>query len=196
MVAKRQTKARPVNADALEEREDGRLGRILAAVALYGATLLLGYIAFATPQPGTAMGAIRDVLCGLGGSFALVLPAFTAWLSTLLAMSAAGRKISIWKSCFDGALFLLLLTAAQMFTAETVVKNRMTISGFANFVDKSYSYGRGGGALGAILAWPLYTTLGTWGGFFTTILLALICLTATGRTVRFVRWLNDRTAEM
>ena len=196
MVAKRQTKARPVNADALEEREDGRLGRILAAVALYGATLLLGYIAFATPQPGTAMGAIRDVLCGLGGSFALVLPAFTAWLATLLAMSAAGRKISIWKSCFDGALFLLLLTAAQMFTAETVVKNRMTISGFANFVDKSYSYGRGGGALGAILAWPLYTTLGTWGGFFTTILLALICLTATGRTVRFVRWLNDRTAEM
>ena len=194
MVAKRQTKARPVNADALEEREDGRLGRILAAVALYGATLLLGYIAFATPQPGTAMGAIRDVLCGLGGSFALVLPALTAWLATLLAMSAAGRKISIWKSCFDGVLFLLLLTAAQMFTAETVVRNRMTISGFANFVDKSYSYGRGGGALGAILAWPLYTTLGTWGGFFTTILLALICLTATGRTVRFVRWLNDRTA--
>ena len=34
MVAKRQTKARPVNADVLEEREDGRLGRILAAVAL------------------------------------------------------------------------------------------------------------------------------------------------------------------
>ena len=62
MVAKRQTKARPVNADVLEEREDGRLGRILAAVALYGATLLLGYIVFATPQPGTAMGAIRDVL--------------------------------------------------------------------------------------------------------------------------------------
>ena len=196
MVAKRQTNARAVNAEALEEREDGRLGRILTAVALYGATLLLGYIVFATPQPGTAMGAIRDVLCGLGGSFALVLPAFTAWLATLSALSAAGRRISVWRSIFDGALFLLLLTAAQMFTAETVVRERMTISGFANFVDKSYSYGRGGGALGALLTWPLYTTLGTWGGFLCTLLLALICLTATGRTVRFVRWLNDRTAEV
>ena len=47
---------------------------ILAAVALFGLAVLLVYICVVPPTDGTGMGAIRDVLRGLGGSLAVALP--------------------------------------------------------------------------------------------------------------------------
>ena len=175
-----------------EAREGGRTGRIVAAVALYGVALLLAYVTLAAPVDGTAMGAIRGALVGLGGSCAILIPCMFAWVATLLAMSAAEKKLSAWRCAVDGVLFLCAFTAAQLFVAETVIAKRMTISGFANFVDKSYGYGGGGGAIGALLAWPLYVYLGKWGGLLGALLLALLSLTATGRAGRFVRWSRDR----
>ena len=172
-----------------EEQEGStKLAKVLTAVALYGAALLLGYVAVATPESGTAMGAIRNVLCGLGGSLAVVIPIMFAWMATLAALSAAGKQVSVWKSVVDGVLFVCLFTAVHLFFAETIIRTRMTISGFANFVSKSYSYGYGGGAIGALLTWPLYQSLGKWGGLLAAILLALLSLTATGKAARFVRW--------
>ena len=133
--------------------------RVLGAVALYGAAAVLTWIVFAVPETGTAMGAIRDVLCGLGGSCAVFIPVMLGWIATLIAMSAAGKLVSVWRSVIDGVLFLCWFTAFQLFVTETVIRDRMTIHGFANYVDKSYSFGRGGGAIGSLLAWPLYTNL-------------------------------------
>ena len=190
---KQELKATARAEEAYEDREgSGRLARIMTAVALYGITLLLGYIALATPQKGTAMGAIRDVLSGLGGSCAILIPAMLAWIATLVARAAADKKVSIWKSAVDGLLFICAFTVAQLLVAETVVQTKMTISGFANFVDKSYAYGRGGGAIGALLAWPLYSYLGTWGGILAALLLALLSLTATGKAARAAVWIRDR----
>ena len=90
MAGRRQT------VEKYEERGgSGKAGRILGAVALYGAMLLLGYIVLATPEAGTAMGAIRDVLSGLGGTMAIVIPLIFGWVATLLALGAAGRKVSV-----------------------------------------------------------------------------------------------------
>ena len=190
MVAKKTAQKR--DEAPIEEREGGRTGRIVAAVALYGIALLLAYVTFASPVDGTAMGAIRGVLVGLGGSCAILIPCVFAWIATLMAMSAAEKKLSAWRCAVDGVLFLCAFTAAQLFVAETVIQTRMSISGFANFVDKSYAYGSGGGAVGALLAWPLYTYLGKWGGLLATALLALLSLTATGKAGRFVRWSRER----
>ena len=190
MVAKKTAQKR--DEAPIEERDGGRTGRIVAAVALYGIALLLAYVTFASPVDGTAMGAIRGVLVGLGGSCAILIPCVFAWIATLMAMSAAEKKLSAWRCAVDGVLFLCAFTAAQLFVAETVIQTRMSISGFANFVDKSYAYGSGGGAVGALLAWPLYTYLGKWGGLLATALLALLSLTATGKAGRFVRWSRER----
>ena len=71
----------------------------------------------------------------------------------------------------------------------------MTITSFANFVSKSYGFGAGGGAIGALLAWPLYRNLGVAGGFIGALLIAVLLLTATGRMGRFVRFIAARSAE-
>ena len=56
--------ARAVNKRQFEERDRGANvpGKILAAVALFGVAILLLYICFASPQPGTSMGAIKNIL--------------------------------------------------------------------------------------------------------------------------------------
>ena len=181
------------NVETYEEREgSGKVGRILGSMALYGVMLLLGYIVFATPEAGTGMGAIRDVLCGLGGVMAIVIPLFFGWIATLMALKAAGKKVSVWKSILDGVLWLCVFTAAHLFVTEDVIRNRMTIHTFANFVNKSYAFGAGGGAIGSLMAWPLYSYLGKWGGVLGTLLLALLSLTATGRMQRFIDWSLDR----
>ena len=191
MAGRRQT------VEKYEERGgSGKAGRILGAVALYGAMLLLGYIVLATPEAGTAMGAIRDVLSGLGGTMAIVIPLIFGWVATLLALAAAGRKVSVWRSVVDGVLFVCLFTAVQLVVAEDVIHNRMTIMTFANFVNKSYSYGAGGGAIGALLAWPLYGYLGKVGGILATILLAALSLTATGKLQKLARWAGDRADDI
>ena len=176
-----------------EERAgNGKAGQIFASVTLYGVMLLLGYVVFAVPEAGTAMGAVRGVLRGLGGSVAVLIPLFFGWIATLVALKAAGRRVKVWKSVVDVLLWLSVFMAAQMFVAGDVVRTRMTIHTFANFVDKSYGYGAGGGAIGAMLAWWPYTYLGAVGGVLAAILAALLALTATGRLQRFIDWCLDR----
>ena len=182
-------KKKQTRAEVYEEKEgSGKLGNIILSMALYGLMLLLGYIIFAVPEAGTAMGAFRDVLRGLGGSFAIVLPIVVGWIATLFAITAAGRRVSVWKSFCDGMLFLCGLTIAQITVAETILSTRMVYPGFANFVSRSYQYGHGGGAVGAIAAWPLYINFGKGGGILITLLAALLFLTANGRAIRISKW--------
>lgn len=166
--------------------------KILSAVALFGVAILLVYICVASPQPGTSMGAIRNVLTGLGGSLAVALPAFLIWAGVLCLRSARGARINPLVVVCDALLFVCLFTAVHLFFAERIRAERMTIQGFANFVSKSYGYGKGGGAVGALLAWPLYRNLGVAGGFLSVLLLSVLLLTATGRVGRLVRYLRRR----
>ena len=176
-------------------REGGRTGRIVAAVALYGAALLLAYVVAAAPVDGTAMGAIRGALVGLGGSCAS--SSRDARLGGDAAGDVRGRKKALGVALrVDAVLFLCAFTAGQLFVAQDVIQQRMHLPGFANFVDKSYGYGAGGGAIGALLAWPLYAYFGKWGGLLATLLLALLSLTATGKAGRFLRWSREKAAAL
>ena len=168
---------------------------ILAAVALFGVAVLLIYICLVPPQDGTGMGAIRDVMRGLGGSLAIALPLVLAWAGVLCVGAARGMRVSPLRVIADVLLIVCLFTAVHVFFAERIVNERMTISGFTNFVSKSYGYGAGGGAIGALLAWPLYRNLGVAGGFIAALLIAILLLTATGRMGRLVRFMNDRSEQ-
>lgn len=177
-----------------EERDAGSSAPllILAAVALFGLAVLLVYICVVPPTDGTGMGAIRDVLRGLGGSLAVALPLVLVWAGVLCVGAARGLRISALRVIADALLIVCAFTAVHIFFAERVMQERMTITSYANFVSKSYGFGAGGGALGALLAWPLYHNLGVAGGFIATLLLMILLLTATGRMGRFVRFVNRR----
>ena len=184
--------ARAVNKRDFEERDRGSNvpGKILAAVALFGMAILLLYICFASPQSGTSMSEIKNIMCALGGDVAFVLPLILAWIGVLCIGSARGKRTSPMVITCDALLFVCLFTAVHLFFAERISRERMTIQTFANFVAKSYSYGKGGGAIGSLLAWPLYHNLGVAGGFIATLLLAVLLVTATGRMGRAVRYVG------
>lgn len=182
-----------IKQEVFEEKEGAnKLAKVCTAVALYGLAVLTGYIVIAPPETGTAMGAFRDVLYGLGGSLAIFIPIIIAWIATLVLLPVFEKKISVWKSVLDGLLFLCFMTIIHLFFTETIIRTRMTIAGFANFVSKSYAYGHGGGALGALLAWPLYNSLGKVGGILAALLIMLLSLTATGKSLRFVRFVQGK----
>ena len=165
---------------------------ILIAIAIFGLAVLLMYIAVAEPQQGTAMGAIRDVMRGLGGSLCYALPLVLAWAGVLCIFAARGRHVPVVKTLVDILLILTFFAGVHVFFARRIVVERMTIMGFSNFVSKSYSYGQGGGAIGALLAWPLYSYAGEAGGFIAALLIMLLCLTATGRLAKLAGFLSDR----
>ena len=184
------------NQSVYEERTErgSAPGKIIAAVICFGLALLTGYLSQVAPTAGTAMGRIRDVLRGFGGSVSVLIALFLAWIGALLVFSVAGKRIRIVTTITNLLLFLCAFAAVQLFSAQAVFA-RMSITSFANFVSKSYQYGGGGGAIGALLAYPLYTYLGEWGGLIALVLLSALCLVANGRAQRCYRWLRQRSEE-
>ena len=183
-----------INRRQYEDRESGTSvpTLVLCALVLFTLAILLMYICVATPVDGTSMGAIRNVMCGLGGSLRFALPLILAWAGVLCVGAARGKGVSPVRVTLDALLILCLFTAVQLFFVERIKHDYMTLSTFSNFVTKSYGFGKGGGAIGALLAWPLYNSLGVGGGFITTLLVSVVLLTATGRVGTAVRWFRDR----
>ena len=184
------------NQSVYEERTErgSAPGKIIAAVVCFGLALLTGYLSLVAPTAGTAMGRIRDVLRGFGGSVSVLIALFLAWIGALLVFSIIGKRIRIVTTITNVLLFLCAFAAVQLFSAQAVFA-RMSITSFANFVSKSYQYGGGGGAIGALLAYPLYTYLGEWGGLIALVLASVLCLLANGRAQRCYRWLRQRSEE-
>jgi len=188
--------SRMMNRTEYEDREtDSSVPMlILSAVALFGLALLMVYICFAAPNPGTSMGAIRDVLRGLGGELAVVLPLVLAWAGALCVGSAKGMKLSPVRIAADVLLVVCLYTSVHVFFVENISSRYAVVLGYADFVAKSYRCATGGGAIGALLAWPLYRNFGVAGGFIGSLLIAVMLLTATGRMGRLARFVSARTA--
>jgi len=183
--------------EEFEEREVGSRTplMILGAIVMIGAAAMLAYWSLAVPKPGTSMGAMRNILRGLGGHMFIVLPLMFIWFGVLFGLKAFGRRISPLRVISNLVIVLSLFTSVQLFFVERIMNESMSIHGFANFVDKSYMLGQGGGAIGALLAWPLYTACGLFGGVIVLIVAILLCLTLTGRLQQFARWTGKRAGE-
>ncbi|MGI6240274.1 MAG: DNA translocase FtsK [Christensenellales bacterium] len=118
---------------------------------------------------------------GLGGHLFVLFPPTLAWLCVLAARGAAGKPISPWRVLANVALLLCLYTAVELFFLKHVENS---ILSWADFVAKAYRYARGGGALGALLGAPLYTSLGAWGGLIAVLAIATFLLAVTGNLAK------------
>ena len=170
------------------ESNGAPLLKVLGAVVCFGLAVLLVYLAVAQPQVGTAMETIRDVMRGVGGSLNLLLSLMLVWIGVLLVFSAKDKRVRILNVIMNFLLFMCAFTAVQLFSARTIIEQQMHLTTFANFVVKSYLNGAGGGAIGSLLAYPLYIYVGQWGGLIVVLLLAALCLIATGRAQKFYNW--------
>ena len=77
---------------------------VLAAVAFFGLAFLLTYICIVPPVDGTGMGAIKNVMNGLGGSVAVLLPLVLAWIGVLCVGRARGLRVSALRVAADALL--------------------------------------------------------------------------------------------
>ena len=86
-----------------EEREtpSGAPTLALLAVALFGLAILMLYISVATPQPGTGMAAIKNMMRGLAGSLNFLLPLLCAWGGALCVRRAQDKPVSGMRALAD-----------------------------------------------------------------------------------------------
>ena len=180
-----------------EEERQGTsvLTKVILAIAFFGIAAFMLYINLAAPQTGTAMGAVRDVMRGIGGIVSILLSGIFIWLGGLQVLSIAGKPVKIWRAILHVLLFVGLFTAVHLFSAEKIIRTLMSIPGYPNFINMSYQYGAGGGVIGALAAYPLYIFGGAWGGLLIVILLAVIFCTALGYTQKLVSWSMIRAEE-
>ena len=165
--------------------------KILSAILAFGLAILIIYISFAAPQEGTAMESIRTAARGLAGSMSIILSLAFIWAGVLCICSARGRHIKWWRVLMNAALFLCIFTGVHLFSCKMVIDS-LTLKNYSSFLAASYYVGAGGGAIGAIAAYPLYVNLGTAGGLIVVIIFAVLMLTANGYTQRFIRFLRSR----
>jgi hypothetical protein len=73
------------------------------------------------------MGAIRDVLRGLGGSLAVALPLVLAWVGVLCVGKARGMRVAPLRVAADALLILCLFSLQLYLIAEVRIGTPMAI---------------------------------------------------------------------
>jgi len=141
------------------------LGVLLAGFGVWGFFLAVS---------GAANG-MTALMRGLGGELNFLLPLIMIWAGILVIFSGKFQK-NVGRIALIAAMFLMIFSAFQLFAMEETIQRTM-IRNFANFVAQSYQLGLGGGALGALIAVPLYLAFDVWGGLILLIVLMVAGLT-------------------
>lgn len=176
-----------------EEAEVSRAPRVIACVAFYAiALLLLASLLIPEPNP---LSSVKHVVCGLGGVLAFLIPLFLAWIATLLVANLRGKKISAIKSILFALIFPLLHTLLHLFFVPKIIDRFMTLHTFMNHLKQSFDHEVGGGAIGAILAWPLSQKLGVAGGVIAVVVLLALALLASGKLRSWIGVIKGRHKE-
>ena len=119
---------------------------------------------------------------GLGGTLCLLLPVVLCWAGVTLVFFGSGKLSA--KTMVCGALiFLIVETMLQLFqisNIHTAIIADGKAPGYGIFLARSFQYAsvdiKGGGLIGALLAWPLHQALDVWGTVIVLIFAATIVL--------------------
>ena len=159
--------------------------RVLGGLALVALGAMI-FMAVDLNMPGTVFQGLRQVCFGVSGSMAYVLAVLPLWAGGLVIWSTQ-RKAPVrpWFFAvlsFAGICAFIMLISGN---ALQVLDRRaggtwggVTAEVYADCVSQVQNGGRnlGGGALGAMLAWPQWRYLGTVLGVVVTFLLTVFCL--------------------
>lgn len=173
-------------------KQRGEAGRIkpyppLPVLGVMGALLilagLLSAVALFSNVDGTFFTAVERVLNGLAGCFAEAMAALLVWGGVLLVI-ASKRPVSFRVFSLAFLIFLLVMTLFNLlsrigddgfFVSYCINRSNATYAGVVRAAYKFCAdYGEPAGALGMLLAMPVYRFLGTVFGTILTVLLLIL----------------------
>ena len=139
---------------------------------------LLSLISQFIPSGGGLLNSATMVTRGLGGTLCLLLPVVMCWVGVTLVFFKSGR-MSLKTMICGALLFVFVETMLQLFEIAAVTSAIFADgkqAAYGTFLARSYKNAsltcRGGGMIGALLAWPLFCALDVWGS---TIVLIFAC---------------------
>ena len=166
--------------ETYEELEPtSRAPRVIACAGFYLIAALFAYALFA--GSGSPFAGVKHVLCGLGGVLAFLIPVFLAWIATLILFSLRGKRVSWIRSALFALIFPCLHTMLHIFFVPKILERYMTFPTHSNHITQSFKYEAGGGAIGALLAWPLQRKLGTALAFIAMLFVLALLLLGSGK---------------
>ncbi len=156
----------------------------------------LGLLALASQfikSNGGFLKGCNDLVRGLGGSLCLLLPIVVCAGGVALVFSRE-RQISGRTILCSALLFLFIEALLQLFQVDAICTTLLADglpASYVNFLRRSYQastqdWSKGGGLLGALLAWPLVQALDVWGSvvvlvFACVVVLIILTGVSTGR---------------
>ena len=175
------------------------------------AVLCLGLLALFCqfiPSNGGFLNRCMLIVRGLGGILCLLLPVVVCWAGVVLVFFGE-RKLSARTLILSSLIFLFVEAMFQLFRISGV-NAALAADGaqasYGAFLARSFTMSsldcKGGGLIGALLAWPLYKGLDIWGGMIVLIFATAIALmTLTGFSfggigMRISEWADDFRVEM
>ncbi len=172
----------------------------LALVAL-GAVI---FLAVDLKIQGYAFQGLRGICCGLCGGLAIVLPVIPLWAGIIVIWSTQ-RKAPVRPWAWASLAFIGVCTFVVLVTRTSGGQDYFTYlsssnrEGWGSMIHAAYEncarYQYSGGALGTVLAWPLWRYLGTFLGAAIAFLLTVACvLLAANLTPKRIRELASGQA--
>lgn len=153
--------------------ETRRLGEVVGIIVIaFG--IFLGVCVYIKTDTGLLGGVARDILFGLFGLFAYIIP-FLCVVIGVLAIAARNKRVNKGKT----VLWVLLIVAVFSLVHTFLLNELSTEKGFFTYVGESYRMGMtgaGSGALGCLLVYPCDLLLGHVGCIILFITIALICV--------------------
>ncbi len=170
---------------------------------------ILAFVGQFISSGGGLVKACNDLVRGLGGVLCLLLPIVVCWAGLVLVFSRE-RKMSARTMVCGALLFLFVEALLQLFQVNAINASLLADGGavgYGAFLRRSYVYAtqdwsRGGGLIGALLAWPLVQALDIWGAvivllFAGVIVLMVLTGVSTGKAgMALSGWLDDLRSEI
>lgn len=123
--------------------------------------------------------AIRSLLEGLGGKLSFAIPFIILWVG-VLTLFFGSKQHDIPRIFMTSGCILFFFSMVHLFYSEQIMSRLQLGGGWLNFIEQSFFDRAGTGALGALLAYPVYKYVGQWGGlivFLFAILGFLVLIT-------------------